>query len=321
MRDHPVHRQGRGRQDHRRRRYGGPRRARRACARWCCPPTPRTRSADAFGVPIGAEPDAGGRPACSCSRSTPSGGSSGRGARSRATCSRCSTRPGVDPITAEELTVIPGAEEVLALLELRTQVLSGRVGRGRRRLRADRRDAAAARAARGARAGTWTGCSRRERRIVKALRPVLAKAAGVPMPQDAVFDAVERLHRDLEEVQALLTGDGRERAAGAHPRDGRGGRGPALADHAVPVRLPGRRRDRQPGVPRRRGRRRVAAPAGSRRRPAVLAEVEQSFTGLPIWRSAYQPGEPVGRGRAGRRSPRRRTTATTRSRRRRASGR
>ena len=43
-----------------------------------------------------------------------------------------------------------------------------------------------------------------ERRIVKALRPVLAKAAGVPMPQDDVFDAVERLHRDLEEVHALL---------------------------------------------------------------------------------------------------------------------
>ncbi len=32
---------------------------------------------------------------------------------------------GVDPITAEELTVIPGAEEVLALLELRAQVMSG----------------------------------------------------------------------------------------------------------------------------------------------------------------------------------------------------
>ena len=46
-----------------------------------------------------------------------------------------------------------------------------------------------------------------ERRIVKALRPVLAKAAGVPMPQDGVFDAVERLHRDLEEVRALLTGE------------------------------------------------------------------------------------------------------------------
>jgi len=33
---------------------------------------------------------------------------------------------GVDPITAEELTVFPGAEEVLALLELRSHVLSGR---------------------------------------------------------------------------------------------------------------------------------------------------------------------------------------------------
>ena len=33
---------------------------------------------------------------------------------------------GVDPLEAEELTVLPGAEEVLALLELRRQVASGR---------------------------------------------------------------------------------------------------------------------------------------------------------------------------------------------------
>ncbi len=33
---------------------------------------------------------------------------------------------GVDPIEAEELTVLPGAEEVLALLEVREQVQSGR---------------------------------------------------------------------------------------------------------------------------------------------------------------------------------------------------
>ena len=32
---------------------------------------------------------------------------------------------GVDPVAAEELAVIPGAEEVLALLELRAQALSG----------------------------------------------------------------------------------------------------------------------------------------------------------------------------------------------------
>ena len=39
---------------------------------------------------------------------------------------------------------------------------------------------------------------------MKALRPVLAKAAGVPMPHDTVFDAVERLHAELEQVHALL---------------------------------------------------------------------------------------------------------------------
>ena len=33
---------------------------------------------------------------------------------------------GVDPVAAEELTVLPGAEEVLALLELREQARSGR---------------------------------------------------------------------------------------------------------------------------------------------------------------------------------------------------
>ena len=32
---------------------------------------------------------------------------------------------GVDPVAAEELTVIPGAEEVLALLEVRAQARSG----------------------------------------------------------------------------------------------------------------------------------------------------------------------------------------------------
>ena len=33
-----------------------------------------------------------------------------------------------------------------------------------------------------------------QRRVVRALRPVLTRAAGVPMPEDSVFDAIERLH-------------------------------------------------------------------------------------------------------------------------------
>ena len=60
-------------------------------------------------------------------------------------------RGGVDPITADELTVLPGVEEVLALLAVRELAATGRLGRARRRLRADGRDAAAARPARGAR--------------------------------------------------------------------------------------------------------------------------------------------------------------------------
>src|SRR3954451_6551565 len=112
---------------------------------------------------------------------------------------------GVDPMAAEELTVIPGAEEVLALLELRTQVLS------------EEWDVVVVDCAPTAETLRLLALPEAlgwymdrvfpaERRIVRALRPLLTRAAGVPMPQDPVFDAVERLHRDLEEVRSLLTG-------------------------------------------------------------------------------------------------------------------
>ena len=39
------------------------------------------------------------------------------------------------------------------------------------------------------------------RRVVRALRPVLTKAAGVPMPQEPVFEAVEKLHADLVDLR------------------------------------------------------------------------------------------------------------------------
>lgn len=111
---------------------------------------------------------------------------------------------GVDPIAAEELTVLPGAEEVLALLEVRHQVA----------------------------AGVWdlvvVDCAPTaetlrllalpdafgwyvekvfpvERRVVRALRPALSRWTKVPMPQDRVFDAVTRLHSELREVRSVLT--------------------------------------------------------------------------------------------------------------------
>jgi arsenite/tail-anchored protein-transporting ATPase len=198
---------------------------------------------------------------------------------------------GVDPITAEELTVIPGAEEVLALLEVRTQVLSGEW------------DVVVVDCAPTAETLRLLALPEAlgwymdrvfpaERRIVKALRPVLARAAGVPMPRDSVFDAIERLHRDLEEVHALLTGDDSsvrlvltpEQVVVAEARrslttlslfgyrvDG------VLANRVFPAEGADDWR-----------RQWVAAQAD------VLDEVESSFTGLPIWRSSYQPSEPVG---------------------------
>ena len=198
---------------------------------------------------------------------------------------------GVDPITAEELTVIPGAEEVLALLELRAQVLSGEW------------DVVVVDCAPTAETLRLLALPEAlgwymdrvfptERRIVKALRPVLAKAAGVPMPHDAVFDAVERLHRDLEEVQALLTGPDAsvrlvltpETVVVAEAR--RSLTTLSLFGYRVDGVVANRVFPSEGADPWRR--QWVEAQAG------VLAEVEQSFTGLPVWRSCYAVSEPVG---------------------------
>ncbi len=101
--------------------------------------------------------------------------------------------------------MVPGAEEVLALLELRLQVLSGNwdvvivdcapTAETLRLLALPE-------------ALGWymKRVFPAERRVVKVLRPVLNRAAGVPMPGDPVFDAVERLYSDLEEVREILAG-------------------------------------------------------------------------------------------------------------------
>ena len=112
---------------------------------------------------------------------------------------------GVDPVAAEELTVIPGAEEVLALLEVRAQARSGEWDV----LVVDCAPTAETlRLLALPEALGWymTRVLPVERRVVKALKPVLSRAAGVPMPGDSVFDAIERLHAELDDVRAVLTG-------------------------------------------------------------------------------------------------------------------
>ena len=113
-------------------------------------------------------------------------------------------RAGVDALQAEELTVLPGAEEVLALLALREQVDSGLwdlvvvdcapTGETLRLL-----------ALPGALSWYVEKVFPAQRKALRAVRPLLHRVSGPVVPQDAVFDAVERLHGQLLDVRALLT--------------------------------------------------------------------------------------------------------------------
>jgi len=110
---------------------------------------------------------------------------------------------GLDRLRAEELTVLPGAEEVLALLEVRDQVRSGRwdlvvvdcapTAETLRLLALPE-------------ALDWylSKLYPIERRVVRALRPLLGEAVGIPLPRQPVLDAAERLHESLLDVQEVL---------------------------------------------------------------------------------------------------------------------
>jgi len=197
---------------------------------------------------------------------------------------------GVDPIEAEELTMLPGAEEVLALLEVRDQVRSGRW---------DLVVVDCAPTAETLRLLALPEALRWymerifpvERRVVRTLRPVLSRAAGVPMPRDHVFDAVERLHAELAEVRAVLAGPEASVRLVLTPES------VVLAEARrtwTSLSLYGYRVD---GVVANR-----VFPAGGdawRRawvtaQQETLEDVRSSFDPLPVHRTPYEPGEPVG---------------------------
>ena len=46
-----------------------------------------------------------------------------------------------------------------------------------------------------------------ERRVVKTIRPILQKLTSMPIADDKIFAAVERLHRNLDGVRQLLTNE------------------------------------------------------------------------------------------------------------------
>lgn len=198
---------------------------------------------------------------------------------------------GVDRVAAEELTVLPGAEEVFALLELRRTALSGEW---------DTIVVDCAPTAETLRllalpeALSWylERILPVQRTMVKALKPVLTKAAGVPMPGDSVFDALVRLHGELAEVRALLSGPEASVRIVLTPER------VVLAEARrswTTLSLYGYRVD---GVVANR-----IFPAGGsddwragwvKAQDDVLGDVGASFEGLPVWRSFYRPTEPVG---------------------------
>ncbi len=113
-------------------------------------------------------------------------------------------RAGVDELQAEELTVLPGAEEVLALLAVRDEVASGRwdlvvvdcapTGETLRLLSLPT-------------ALQWyvEKVFPAQRRALRAVRPLLSRVGGPTVPAEEIFDAVERLHRELADVHELLS--------------------------------------------------------------------------------------------------------------------
>jgi arsenite-transporting ATPase len=111
---------------------------------------------------------------------------------------------GVETIQAEELSVIPGLDEIFSLIDVKTHVDE------------ERWDLLIVDCA--PTAETLRLLSLPEimswyierifpiqRRVVKGVRPVVAKMTTLPIAGDRFFGAVERLHRNLDAVRRILT--------------------------------------------------------------------------------------------------------------------
>jgi arsenite-transporting ATPase len=111
---------------------------------------------------------------------------------------------GTETIQAEELTVLPGLDEIFALIDVKTHVESGDY---------DVLIVDCAPTAETLRLLSlpeimnwyieriWPV----ERKVVKAVRPIVSRVTSMPIAGDHVFEAVERLHRNLDAVKGILT--------------------------------------------------------------------------------------------------------------------
>jgi arsenite-transporting ATPase len=206
---------------------------------------------------------------------------------------------GIDAVVAEELTSLPGAEEVAALLELRTQVESGAwdlvvvdCAPTAETLRLLALPEALA----------WhlDRLMPGQRGLIRSLRPAAAAAVGVPLPDPEVVEVVSGWHRHLREVQRLLTSDltsvrlvlTPERVVIAESRRTwtslslYGFVVDAVVVNRVFPDAAGEAGDDTPPDPWR--------SAWNEAQQAGLVEVRESFAGLPVVVSPYLAREPIG---------------------------
>ena len=111
---------------------------------------------------------------------------------------------GTETIQAEELTVLPGLDEIFALIDVKTHAESGSY---------DVLVVDCAPTAETLRLLSlpeilnwyieriWPV----ERKVVRAVRPIVSRVTSMPIAGDHVFAAVERLHGNLESVKGILT--------------------------------------------------------------------------------------------------------------------
>jgi arsenite/tail-anchored protein-transporting ATPase len=113
---------------------------------------------------------------------------------------------GIDPVVADELTELPGADEIVALLELRTQVESGPwdlvivdCAPTAETLRLLALPEALA----------WhlDKLMPAQRGLLRALRPTAAAATGLPLPGVQVLETLRRWHESLLEIQSILAAE------------------------------------------------------------------------------------------------------------------
>jgi arsenite-transporting ATPase len=111
---------------------------------------------------------------------------------------------GTETIQAEELTVLPGLDEIFALIDVKTHVEGGAY---------DVLVVDCAPTAETLRLLSLPDVMQWyierifpvERRIVKTVRPIVSRVTTLPIAGDRVFDAIERLHTNLDAVKRILT--------------------------------------------------------------------------------------------------------------------